>query len=135
MFDMDDQTSSASSLKSEDQEAFDSLAHKVGIHLFGDNVSVFNKDHQADKGDGSWEILIDNFQDDDFWVVPVVYLVPVGIDLWLFHFVALTRLTQPVYTTYQYLLFTLYPTPASDSVIPINSMSVMHCKWLYLLLT
>ena len=81
MFDMDDQTSSASSLKSEDQEAFDSLAHKVGIHLFGDNVSVFNKDHPADKGDGSWEILIDNFQDDDFWVVPVVYLVPVGIDL------------------------------------------------------
>ena len=81
MFGMDDQTSSASSLKTEDQEAFDSLAHKVGIHLFGDNVSVFNKDHQADKGDGSWEILIDNFQDDDFWVVPVVYLVPVGIDL------------------------------------------------------
>ena len=81
MFDMDDQTSSASSLKTEDQEAFESLTHKVGIHLFGDNVSVFNKDHQADKGDGSWEILIDNFQDDDFWVVPVVYLVPVGIDL------------------------------------------------------
>ena len=81
MFDVDGQTSSLSSLKSQDKESFDSLVHEVGIHLFGDNVSVFNKDHPADNGDGSWKILIDNFKDDDEWLVPVVYLVPVGIDI------------------------------------------------------
>ena len=38
-------------------------------------------EHQADKGDGHWEVVIDNFKDDEFWVTPIVFLVPHGIDI------------------------------------------------------
>lgn len=81
MFDMDDKTSSISKLKTDDNQIFQELANKVGVHLFGDNVSVFHKEHQVDKGDGHWEIVIDNFKDDDFWLTPVVFFVPHGIKL------------------------------------------------------
>ena len=81
MFDMDDKTSSISKLKTSDNQSFQELANRVGIHLFGDNVSVFYKEHQADKGDGHWEVVIDNFKDDDFWLTPVVFLVPHGIEI------------------------------------------------------
>ena len=81
MFDMEDKTSSISKLKSDDSQKFQELVNSVGIHLFGDNVSVFHKEHQADKGDGYWEVIIDNFKDDDFWLTPVVYLLPNGIDI------------------------------------------------------
>ena len=53
MFDMDDKTyTPISKLKTDDNQSFQELANKVGVHLFGDNVSVFHKEHQADKGDG-----------------------------------------------------------------------------------
>ena len=81
MFDVDDKTSSISKLKNDDNQSFLELVNRVGIHLFGDNVSVFHKEHQADKGDGHWEVVIDNFKDDETWVTPVVFLVPHGIDL------------------------------------------------------
>ncbi len=80
-FGMEGKTSSISKLKNEDSQNFQELVQKVGVHLFGDNVSVFHKEHPADKGDGHWEVIIDNFKDDDMWVTPVVFLVPHGIDL------------------------------------------------------
>lgn len=81
MFDVPVTTSKASQLKATNTSGFESLATKVGIHLFGDNVSEFKKVHEADKGDGHWEIVISDFKDDDSWLVPVVYLVPHGIAL------------------------------------------------------
>jgi hypothetical protein len=79
MFDMDDKTANVSSLKGNAPDQFATLTHRVGVHLFGDNMSEFYKDHPADKGDGSWEIVIDDFVDDDFWLIPSVMLVPRGI--------------------------------------------------------
>ena len=81
MFKMHDKTSSISKLKNDDNQSFQELVNRVGIHLFGDNVSVFQREHQADKGDGHWEVVIDNFKDDEFWVTPIVFLVPHGIDI------------------------------------------------------
>ncbi len=81
MFGMNNKTSSISKLKTDNSHNFQELVNNVGIHLFGDNVSVFHKKHQADKGEVYWEIIIDNFKDDDFWLTPVVFLVPHGIDI------------------------------------------------------
>ena len=79
MFDMDDKTGNVSALKESSPDQFAALAQRVGVHLFGDNMSEFYRDHPADKGDGHWEIVIDNFVDDDFWLIPSVILVPKGI--------------------------------------------------------
>ena len=56
------------------------LLNKVGAHLFGDNVNEYQKIHENDKGDGSWEILIENPICDD-WLTVDVFLIPTGFEI------------------------------------------------------
>ncbi len=52
MFDMDDKTRNVSALKETSPDQFSALVQKVGVHLFGDNMTEFYKDHPVDKGMG-----------------------------------------------------------------------------------
>ena len=56
------------------------LIHKVGCHLFGDNVSEFFNIHPNDKDDGSWEIAIENPVCGD-WLSVDVFLIPKGFEI------------------------------------------------------
>ena len=56
------------------------LINKVGAHLFGDNVNEYQKIYENDKGDGSWEILIENLICDD-WLTVDVFLIPTDFEI------------------------------------------------------
>ena len=56
------------------------LLNKVGAHLFGDNVNEYQKIYENDKGDGSWEILIENPICDD-WLTVDVFLIPTDFEI------------------------------------------------------
>jgi len=56
------------------------VLNKVGAHLFGDNVNEYQKIYENDKGDGSWEILIENLICDD-WLTVDVFLIPTDFEI------------------------------------------------------
>ena len=56
------------------------VLNKVGAHLFGDNVNEYQKIYENDKGDGSWEILIENPICED-WLTVDVFLIPTGFEI------------------------------------------------------
>ena len=56
------------------------LINKVGAYLFGDNVNEYQKIYENDKGDGSWEILIENPICED-WLTVDVFLIPTGFEI------------------------------------------------------
>jgi hypothetical protein len=56
------------------------VLNKVGAHLFGDNVNEYQKIYENDKGDGSWEILIENLFCDD-WLTVDVFLIPTNFEI------------------------------------------------------
>ena len=56
------------------------VLNKVGAHLFGDNVNEYQKIYENDKGDGSWEILIENPICDD-WLTVDVFLIPTDFEI------------------------------------------------------
>ena len=56
------------------------LINKVGAYLFGDNVNEYQKIYENDKGDGSWEILIENLICDD-WLTVDVFLIPTDFEI------------------------------------------------------
>mgnify|MGYP003971977307 FL=1 len=56
------------------------VLNKVGAHLFGDNVNEYQKTYENDKGDGSWEILIENLICDD-WLTVDVFLIPTDFEI------------------------------------------------------
>ena len=56
------------------------LINKVGAHLFGDNVNEYQKIYENDKGDGSWEILIENPICEDLLTVDV-FLITTGFEI------------------------------------------------------
>ena len=56
------------------------LIHTIGTTLFGDNVSEFYNNHPADKGSGSWEIIIENLTCND-WLEVDVFLIPIDFEI------------------------------------------------------
>jgi hypothetical protein len=56
------------------------LINKVGAYLFGDNVNEYQKIYENDKGDGSWEILIENPICEDLLTVDV-FLITTGFEI------------------------------------------------------
>ena len=56
------------------------LINKVGAYLFGDNVNEYQKIYENDKGDGSWEILIENPICED-WLTVDVFLIPTDFEI------------------------------------------------------
>lgn len=82
MFDLDnDQAKSIGGLKQTNPEAFEKLAKRACIHLFGDNVSSYQKEFSNDKKEGSWLIQLDDFSFENGWMQASVYLVPSGFSL------------------------------------------------------
>ncbi len=57
------------------------LLHKIGVHLFGDNVKIFYNIHKDNRNGSEWEILIENAICEDDWLGVDVYLIPKGIEI------------------------------------------------------
>ena len=82
MFDLDNnEAESIGNLKQADPEAFEKLAERACVHLFGDNVRSYQKEFSNDKKEGSWLIQLDNFSFENGWMQASVYLVPSGFTL------------------------------------------------------
>ena len=82
MFDLDnDQANGIGKLKKSNPEGFEKLAERACIHLFGDNVSSYQKEFLNDKNEGSWVIQLDDFRFENGWMQASVYLVPSGFSI------------------------------------------------------
>ena len=70
---------SAHKLERLNNPLYKSLIDKICVHLFGDNVSRYQKVFTDPKQGGTWSICVHNLEFKDEWLYAHVYLEPNGI--------------------------------------------------------